>query len=289
MKPAVPASSTKPNLTRRAFLRLGIAAPVVAVGAFGWSRFVEPDWIQISRHDVQLLNLPREFDGFRLAHITDLHVGDPSMSYDLNALCDLVSAQNADAIVITGDFISRHRAGFEQELVPGLRRLKAREGAFGILGNHDFWGGKPDLVASAIESANVRELRNSVHTFTRGDSKFHLAGIDDFWHGAPDISGTANQVPTGEACVVLGHEPDFALEVAPTGKFGLMLAGHSHGGQIAWPTGKPIHLPPHCRLFPRGWYDVGAMKLYTNRGIGTVGFPLRFCARPEIAVFTLRV
>jgi predicted MPP superfamily phosphohydrolase len=189
-------------------------------------------------------------------------------------------AQKADVIVITGDFISLHRVGFERELVPGLRRLQARDGVFGILGNHDFWGNKPDLVAGAIEAAGVRELRNAVQTFTRGDSRFHLAGIDDFWYGKPDILGTANQVPAGEACVVLGHEPDFAIDVAPTGKFGLMLSGHSHGGQVALPFWGPVHLPPHCRLFPRGFYDVGAMKLYTNRGIGTVGIPLRFCARP---------
>jgi predicted MPP superfamily phosphohydrolase len=84
-------SSTKPKLTRRAFLRLSIGAPVLATGALGWSRFVEPDWIQITRHDVALPKLPRPFDGFRIAHITDLHVGDPSMNYDLGAVCDLVS------------------------------------------------------------------------------------------------------------------------------------------------------------------------------------------------------
>ena len=71
-------------------------------------------------------------------------------------------------------------------------------------------------------------------------------------------------------------------------QFDLMLSGHSHGGQIAIPFLGPIRLPPMSQKYPRGWYQVGAMRLYTNRGLGTIALPLRFCARPEITIFTLK-
>ena len=283
--------------TRRQFLRrasLGVGGAIIGGGM--WARYIEPDWVEVTQHTVKLRHLPREFDGFRIAQISDIHLEDGDMTRDLPDICALVSAQKADAIVVTGDFVTEVNQANPADLARGLAPLQAPQGVFGIMGNHDYWGaersqwgGRSHWMEEMLTPTPVKLLINQTHIWERNGARLHLAGYDDFWHGAPDFDGVAAQIPAREAAIALGHEPDFAIEVAALDKFGLMLSGHSHGGQIALPGGIPIHVPAHAHKFPRGWYDVNGMRLYTNRGLGTVGVPLRFCSRPEISVFTLRV
>ncbi len=276
--------------TRRHFLRNAIwGATGAIVGAGVWSRTVEPDWVEVTQHTVKLPNLPPQFDGFRIAQISDIHIEGGDMGADLPAICALVSAQNADAIVITGDYVTTPTEADPDALARGLEALSAPMGVWGIMGNHDYWSGpSTQIVENILARTPVQVLINQTHVWEKGGAKLHLAGFDDFWAGTRDFDGMAAQIPNGAAAIALGHEPDFAIEVAATRKFGLMLCGHSHGGQIALPGGIPIHVPQYANKFPRGWYDVNGMRLYTNRGLGTVGIPMRFCARPEISVFTLR-
>ncbi len=282
---------THNKTTRRQFLRRvawGVAG--VGVGSGAWAHYVEPDWLEVTQHTVKLRYLPREFDGFRLAQISDIHLEDGDMTRDLPDICALVTEQNADAIVVTGDFVTIATMANPADLARGLAPLRAPHGVFGIMGNHDYWGAqRSQWMEEMLKPTPVRLLINQTHVFERGQTRLHLAGYDDFWAGAPDFEGVAARVPAREAAIALGHEPDFAIEVSALNKFGLMLSGHSHGGQIALPGGIPIHVPTYANKFPRGWYEVNGMRLYTNRGLGTVGIPMRFCSRPEISIFTLRV
>ena len=277
--------------TRRQFLRyatFGVGG--VAVGAGSWAHWVEPDWVEVTQHTVKIPHLPRQFDGFRIAQISDIHIEGGNMGDDLPAICQLTTAQNADAIVVTGDYVTTPTDADAQVLQRGLAPLQAPMGVWGIMGNHDYWSGpSTSLVEAMLKPTPVRVLKNQTHVWQKNGARLHLAGFDDFWSGERDFDGMAAQIPRREAAIALGHEPDFAIEVAATRKFGLMLSGHSHGGQIALPGGIPIHVPDYAHKFPRGWYEVNGLKLYTNRGLGTVGIPMRFCARPEISVFTLRV
>lgn len=287
----MPKSNAEPKSTRRQFLgkaTLGVAG--VGLSSGGWARYVEPDWVQVTQHSVKLPHLPPAFDGFRIAQISDIHIENGGMSDELPSICELVSAQKADAIVITGDFVTQANIDNSQFLEPGLTRLQAPMGVWGILGNHDYWGSEgPVFLKNMLRNTPVELLINQTHVWEKEGARLHLAGFDDFWAGRPEFGVIRDLVPDNEAAVVLGHEPDYAVDVATLNKFGLMLAGHSHGGQIALPGGIPIHVPDYARKFPRGWYDVNGLKLYTNRGLGTVGIPMRFCSRPEISVFTLRV
>ena len=278
--------------TRRRFLRnsaLGLGGAAI-VGSGAWAHYVEPDWLEITQHNVRLRHLPPSFDGFRIAQISDIHLEDGDMTHDLPNICRLVSAQKADAVVVTGDFVTTANQANGEILARGLAPLQAPQGVFGIMGNHDYWGAEgSQFMEEMLKPTPVKLLINQTHVWEKNGTRLHLAGYDDFWAGTPDFDGVAARVPANSAAIVLGHEPDFAIEVAARNKFGLMLSGHSHGGQIALPCGIPIHVPQYANKFPRGWYDVQGMRLYTNRGLGTVGVPLRFCSRPEISVFTLRV
>ena len=284
---------SNPQVSRRHFLRAaargGVGVAGLAVGAGSWARFVEPDWVEVTQHQVTLPNLPRQFEGFRLAHISDIHVEDGATGAHLPAMCELVSAQNADAIVITGDFVTTPALADPAVLRRGLERLRAPMGVFGVMGNHDYFA-VPDasLLREMLRHTPVQLMINDVHVWQKNGARLHLAGFDDLWVRPREFKSMAARIPSGQAAIALGHEPDFAIEIGATRKFGLMLAGHSHGGQIALPFFGPLRVPAYATRFPRGRYNVGGMTLYTNRGLGTVGLPLRFCARPEISVFTLR-
>ena len=277
--------------TRRQFLRnasYGLASVALLSGA--WAHTIEPNWAEVTQHTIKIPHLPREFDGFRIAQISDIHIEGGSMGKNLPSICRMVNDQNADAIVITGDYVTTPTEANPDVLARGLASLSAPHGVWGIMGNHDYWSGpSTDIVEEILARTPVQILINQTHVWERDGARLHLAGFDDFWGGTRQFDEMAAKIPRGEAAIALGHEPDFAIEVAATRKFGLMLSGHSHGGQIALPGGIPIHVPDYARKFPRGAYNVDGMRLYTNRGLGTVGIPMRFCSRPEISVFTLRV
>ena len=278
------------RLTRRRFLRgasWGLAG--AAVGGGVWAHYVEPDWLEVTRHTIKIPHLPAAFDGFRIAQISDIHIEGGDMGEQLPHICRMVNAQSADAVVVTGDYVTTPTDADPAILQRGLAPLEAPHGVWGIMGNHDYWSGpSASHVAEMLAPTPVQILMNQTHVWEKDGARLHLAGFDDFWNGNRQFDEMAAQIPDGEAAIALGHEPDFAIQVAATRKFGLMLSGHSHGGQIALPGGIPVHVPTYANKFPRGAYNVDGMRLYTNRGLGTVGIPMRFCSRPEISVFTLR-
>jgi len=281
------AQLTRRNLFKKS-LRASVSIPILGVGTYAYGSY-EPSWIEITQHDVFLPHLPKAFDGFRIAHISDLHCDEAKLSIDLGAACELTTAQNADIIVVTGDFSSYVKPDVTPKiLLPLLNKLHAKEGVFGVMGNHDYWGNRIDVLRDIFSKSPLKELKNEVHIFQRGDDKLHLAGHDDFFYTFPNKRALAAQIPPESAAILLGHEPDYFSDIWNFGKYGLMLSGHSHGGQICLPFGRPIHLPVGAQNFPRGLYKYKGMQLYTNRGLGTIGPPIRVASRPEISVYTLR-
>ena len=271
-----------------------MGAVVTGGGSLGWGRFVEPDWVEVEQVELSLPRLGSAFDGFRIAQISDIHIEGGDMRAQLPSICQKVNAQKADAIVITGDFITNLGTWQEEALLPGLSQLQAPLGVYAVLGNHDHEatgagdGSCSALVRRTLRRAGVREVPNQHVSWRRGDQNLHLCGLDDSSRAQMDLPKLLDGLPAEGAAIVLQHEPDVADFIAPTGRFDLMLSGHSHGGQIALPFIGPVHLPDGGQKYPCGLYQIHNMKLYTNRGLGTINVPIRFCSRPEITVFTLR-
>ncbi|MBW3637395.1 MAG: metallophosphoesterase, partial [Armatimonadetes bacterium] len=180
----------EPKITRRGFLsrgaRLGLGALGLSAGALGWGRYFEPDWIEIKRLELRLPRLPRAFDGFRIAQISDIHIEGGEMRHHFPAIADLVSAQDADAIVLTGDYISGPGDWQAEALFRGFRRLRAREGVFAVLGNHDHWG-RAQQPLSALGRAGVHQLHNKSAPIKRGGAVVWMAGLDDWLTSKADL------------------------------------------------------------------------------------------------------
>jgi hypothetical protein len=279
------------STTRRKFIRLTTAAGVVALAAD--TTLLAPNRVRIVRREIALRRWPARLEGFTIALLSDFHY-DPYFSvHPIRSAIATVNALHPEMIVLTGDFVSAPLIGDAAEgaakaepCAQLLRQLRAPHGLWAILGNHDVFT-DPDRVTAALQSAGIQVLSNQSAPIERDGTRFWLAGVDDVLGGGADLNATLHGIPTGEATVLLAHEPDYADHVARH-PVDLQLSGHSHGGQVRVPFLRPLYLPVLGKKYIWGLYNIGGLTLYTNPGLGTVGAPVRMNCPPEITLITLR-
>jgi hypothetical protein len=284
-------SSQPQRFSRRAFLRASLqvvgGGALVTSGSAAYAFVAEKEWVAVERVTLDLPRLPAAFDGYRLAQISDLHFGSAVRPEYLLEACQQVSALTPDAIVITGDFVSRLNNGEADWVTRAVHALSAPDGVYATLGNHDWWE-HAETVSAAVEQGGGTLLRNRHVRLERLGGSLYLAGVDDIWEGQHDLAAALTGIPSGAGVVLLAHEPDFADEVAADGRVDLQLSGHSHGGQVRLPIiGAPL-TPRLGKKYKHGWYRVGPLQVYTNRGLGLARPAVRINCRPEITLFTLR-
>jgi len=268
-------------------LKAGLLAGALAAGGVVHRGRRELHELEVTRHDLELPGLGPGFDGYRIAQLSDVHLDGWMTPERLAQAVELANAERPDLVAFTGDFVSKQLPLDTPGLVGAFGSANAPDGVMAVLGNHDHLVGA-EAVRRLAWAAGIRELANDVHTLRRGSDVLHLAGVDDLLQGFLRIDRVLERLPADGAAVLLCHTPDFADVAAPTGRFGLQLSGHSHGGQAVLPPFGPVVRPRYSRRYPLGYNEISGMHLYTNRGLGTVHVPLRLNCRPEVSVFDLR-
>jgi uncharacterized protein len=237
--------------------------------------------------ELSLARLPREFDGYRILHITDPHFDAvPGLG---EAIVRTVAGAEVDLCVLTGDFRSAERGPFTEieilEPLAAIRRsVHAVDGFLATLGNHD----AADMVAP-LRDLGMPVLINCTHRVRRGGQAIALTGIDDvhrYYTSAADAALAAHD-PQAFG-IALAHSPEMAGEAAAAG-YSLYLCGHCHGGQLCLPGGRPVitHLSRHPDLYA-GLWRYGEMWGYTSTGAGVADPPIRFNCQGEVTEFRLR-
>lgn len=259
-------------LVRNALAISGLAAR----GERNTRRFV------VTRSDVPVARLPRAFEGFTLLHLSDLHI-DVSPSF-VDHLVDAVRGLKADACVLTGDYRFTVR-GPLQPTIDALARLREHlpADAYAVLGNHD-----SIRMVQPLEAMGIRVLLNESIRIEKDAAALHLAGIDDaHFFRAHNVHQAAQGIPDGGCSILLSHTPEPFRLAAQCG-FGLMLCGHTHGGQICLPGGIPVLTDSNTpRALASGAWRHMDMHGYTSRGCGSSIVPARFNCPPEIALHRL--
>ncbi len=241
--------------------------------------------IEITRHEIFIDDIPSEFDGYRLAFLTDTHVAGFVRRAFYREIVAQVNRFEPDLILLGGDFVTwnRHIPLMAEEL---LSDLKARDGMLAILGNHDYWAGG-DEVKAAMSAKGVRFIINSSTTIRRGSAELPVFGVDEVYRGEPDIEAAFARVNRSGPRIGVTHHPDLIDQLADR-RIDLIVCGHTHGGQIRFPFFGAIVVPSrHEGRYASGFHRVGAALMYVSRGIGAVP-PIRILCRPEIATFILR-
>ncbi|RCW73572.1 hypothetical protein DET61_102290 [Marinobacter nauticus] len=229
-----------------------------------------------------LPDLPSAFEGFRILHLTDLHVDMDEAN--LQAVIRQIAPLDYDLCVLTGDYRQR-TWGPVDDALDGMARLRqAIHGdAYAVLGNHD-----SVRMVPALEDMGYRLLMNEMVPLERGDSRLYLAGVDDaHYYKVHNLHRAGDDIPAGGISLLLSHTPEIWREAAHAG-YDLFLCGHTHGGQICLPGGIPLTLDSDCpRRLGRGLWQVNGMQGYTSPGAGTSVLNVRLNCPPEVTIHTL--
>jgi predicted MPP superfamily phosphohydrolase len=254
---------------------------------------IEPRHVEITHQRIAISKLPREFHGFRIVQLSDIHHSPFLNEAEILAAVRQANELRADLIALTGDYVS-HSRDFIAGCARALGQLRAPQGVFAVLGNHDHWTDGPAM-ASAFAKQGIRVLDNENLRIERGSSNVRLVGVDDLTVGRDDLPKALMDTQVDETRILLSHNPRIIREAARAG-IDLVLSGHTHGGQINWRllTGREDRkvrrwLQRPSRRLMRGHAQLGGTQLYVNRGLGTVVVPLRYGCPPEITLLELVV
>lgn len=283
----------------------GIFIAAASFLAMWWGALINRFNLQTTEVTVEIADLPPAFDGYRIVQISDMHTGtyDTDTTF-ISRLVDSVNAIGADAIMFTGDIVNRETS----ELMPftgTLSRLKAPDGVFAILGNHDYgdyyaWDTPADKVANmqklydAYAAMGFRLMRNETAWLRRGNDSIAVIGVENIGEPPFPVYGSLTKsypdLSDSVSKILLTHNPSHwvdSISGHDDVHVPLTLSGHTHAMQI-----EVAGVSPAAMRYPTwgGLYaDTDSRhQLYVNIGTGTVGMPMRLGATPEITVLTLR-
>lgn len=240
--------------------------------------------IEVTKHEVLIDDLPEQFDGYRIAFMTDTHVASFMRRAFYREVVSQVHRFDPDIAIFGGDFVTfRRDITLMAELLGDVR---ARDGVFAILGNHDYWAGA-DLVQEQLGARGVQFIVNRSVMLARGGAKVPLIGIDEMYRGTPDPELAFRNLPPDGPCIGVSHHPDI-IDLLGGRRLDLLVCGHTHGGQIRFPFFGAVVVPSmHEGEYAAGFHRVGRVLMYVSRGIGSIP-PLRILCRPEVATFILK-
>ena len=286
--------STVPDRPRRRETRhlgkiLVIAGLILGVLAV-WAFWLEPSSLELREYRLEIPNWPQSLAGLRIAALADIHAGSPFNGLDkLERIVALTNQSNPDLIVLLGDYVIHGVIGGEfvppNELALVLAKMQAPLGVWAVLGNHDWWL-DAERVQSALEHHGIRVLEDSSAPIHHGSGEFWLTGIRDLWEGRPNIERALQEAPEDSPSIAITHNPDVFPRV-PT-RVNLVIAGHTHGGQVSIPFIGPVFVPSsYGQRYAAGHIVENGRHLFVTTGLGTSILPVRFLVPPEISILVL--
>ena len=284
-----PASPSRRRFLERAAVWVS-ATPFVAAGYGLLHGRLD---VEVTRQRIRLPRLPQAFDGFRIAQLSDFHISPFMTAGQIRRFSEITNDLKPDLVALTGDFLTWD-AGAQAEVVQALAPLRAPYGIFGCLGNHEVYTRTQDSITRLLGTAGIRVLRHTTTSIQSNGESLNLIGVDfQGCHECPTfppqdyLRGVEPLVLPDTVNILLSHNPESFDRAAQLG-IDLSLAGHTHGGQLALESvHRGFNLSRLSYTYTRGWYEKPGGQLYVNRGIGTIGFPIRLGARPEITVLEL--
>ncbi len=284
-------------MTRRRFLeRTALAASAVPFAACAYGLAIGRVEIETTRKRLCLARLPKAFNGFRIAQLSDFHIGPFMTAAEIRRFVGMANDLKPELVLLTGDYVTWDPST-QEAVVEALANFKAPYGVLGCLGNHELWTGTEDSITRLFSRRGIRILRHERALIRAQGDALHIIGVDFQTlrrlgsHGEglvrTYLGGVEPLVIPATANILLSHNPNTFDRAAELG-IDLSLAGHTHGGQVTLEFVSPDISPARLVTpYVRGWFEKRGAQLYVNRGIGTIGVPIRLGSPPEITVFEL--
>jgi predicted MPP superfamily phosphohydrolase len=285
------------SLARRRFLKntaLAMTTAPFVAGAYGM--FYERLNLEISHQRIKIPRLPSAFHGFRIAQLSDVHIGPFMTAEEIRRYAGIANGLKPELVAVTGDFVTWDPST-QSAVVDALAGLKAPLGVYGCLGNHEMWAEVEHSITRLFAQRGIRILRGERAFVKSGGDVINLIGVDYQTRSRMGprgqrlvreyLEGVDRLMASATVNILLSHNPNTFDRAAELG-IDLSLAGHTHGGQV---TLEFVHrdLSPGRLVTPyvTGWFQKPGGQLYVNRGIGTIGVPIRLGAPPEITIYEL--
>ncbi len=296
LREAAAGKSRKRRLTRRAFLKSLAALALAAGGGYGYVFHYASYAPVVTRRTFRLRGLPPAFAGLRIVQLTDLHHSEIVPLAYLESCVDRVNQLAPDVVLLTGDYVTmdrevgraRTRENFVAPLAGLFQRIRARLGVFAVLGNHDvaaaFYETREVMAAAGVSLLQDENLRLEID-----GARLALVGLRDYGTQMVNTERAFQGIQPDEPVLVMMHNPDLFPEMDET-RNALILAGHTHGGQVRVPFYGPLpqYIPSsYGSRYAEGVFSRGNLTMLVNRGLGMIRAPVRFNCRPEIALVVL--
>lgn len=267
-----------------------------------YSYFIGARKFVVVEETLTVPNWSAKLNGFRVIAISDIHAGSNYAPEErLRYMVEQANVQNADIIVLLGDYVSESKfdrnardkpVGTDRTeirmpvatIADILGGLRAKHGVYAVIGNHDEYHNAPKITAE-FERVGITVLENQVSVIEVDGEKVNLWGIEDLWKNRKVPVEAFDAIADKRNVIAITHNPDSLLKT-PNG-ISLMFAGHSHGGQLNWPIFGPI-AAVNDKRFMDGHAVVDGKHVYVTSGVGTSVIPFRFRVPPEIAVVTIQ-
>ena len=262
---------------------------VISLGAVAWGFAWEPRQLVLRDYQLAVPRWSAACEGLRVDVVSDVHTGSPHNGLDnLDRVVGKLIDSDAPVVLMAGDYLilSVFMGTYipPETIAPHLKPLTARKPVYAVLGNHDWWKGGA-AVRRALESAGVVVLEDQSRAISVGQCRFWVVGVGDLQEAPHDVGKAFSAVNNDDPVLALTHNPDLFPQVPA--RASLLIAGHTHGGQIKLPLlGRPVL--PAAQRYAIGHIVQDGRHLFVSPGIGTSIVPIRFGVPPEISRLTLR-
>lgn len=257
-----------------------------------YARFIGTMGLVTKEYTIMDNNIPKDFDGLKIVHFSDLHYNRAIDIKKVKSIIEEINLINPDIVVFTGDLIDKDAKlnnNDYTELSKLLENINSKYGKYAILGNHDYQKDKEEII-KIYNNSDFKYLDNSNDIiYSENNQKIFIGGINTVTHHQDDLDKamTVNNEEDADYKIILVHEPDITDDIVKDYQVNLILAGHSHNGQVRLPIIGAIYTPPYAKKYYDNYYNIDGTNLYISSGIGVSTVNYRLFNHPSINFYRI--
>lgn len=258
-----------------------------------YARYIGTMGLTTKEYTIIDKNIPEGFDGLKIVHFSDIHYNRAITLKKIESIVKEINLIKPDIVVFTGDLLDKDAILTNtdyDELGKILKKINAPSGKYAILGNHDYEKEEENAI-KILKNSNFTYLENTYDIiYDKYGNKVFIGGIGSVIQNKDDIDKTLNSLSNKDNIsykIILIHEPDIADEITTGYKINLILAGHSHGGQIRLPLIGALYTPPYAKKYQNEYYKINDCNLYISTGIGVSTINYRLWDKPSINFYRI--